>query len=226
MPPEAQNQHRALPHAAFAPGLPGSSPITVDGLGTILAGNPADPQRPPTSSPDTGQPMVAWSGWLGDQPAAGKGLWRSDPATWGPGGLKALHEIIRRLTVNGLTPVLRPHARHLLCDPQRCLSLLNGDGPRFRILLDPVAMLTPDMLKTAEDHLVRAVESLLHRSEVVGVIRCGARLAHDDRLDGPELLPAAHDDAAAEIPCSLLDEVLGRVGTPAGTHIWTLEPAN
>ncbi|MEM1329342.1 MAG: hypothetical protein AAGG07_02145 [Planctomycetota bacterium] len=217
----AQDGPRVLPQTVF---LNGGS---VPGLGRVLAGNHADPDAPARAGRGSGidaelqlgEPVVAWSGWLGEQPASGDGLWAASPETWGPAGMAAFPLVVEHLTERSrVAPILRPHARHLLCDPQRCLALLNGDGPRFRLLLDPVAMLTPEMLPQAEDHLVRSVEALGGRAETVGVLLSGAVEVDDPRLSGPELrlLPHGHQDSALDT--GLVERIVGSANAP----VWRL----
>jgi hypothetical protein len=72
----------------------------------------------------------------------------------------------------------RPHHRHVLSDVQGSLSFLRErQGQPFGIALSPADLLTPDMLKDADDHLARAIGSLGHLADVVMV---------EDVRPGPE----------------------------------------
>lgn len=112
--------------------------------------------------------LIARSGTLADDPA------ERDPRTWGPAGLAALRESLARLREpfihSGARLLIRPHARHVLCDPQRCVSLLNEwekSGDPFGIALDPGAMLEESMLANAADHLRRACEAIGARAAIL-----------------------------------------------------------
>ncbi len=112
----------------------------------------------PSSS---GLPLAMWSGWMGDGP------WERDPRAWLP---SAYEELKARLTAareriehEQTRWLLRPHARHVLNDPQRCARFLadvGGGGDGIGLLLDPVSMLEPEMLAHSEDHIPRIMERL------------------------------------------------------------------
>lgn len=112
--------------------------------------------------------LIAWSGSLADEPG------ERDPRTWGPAGLAALREALARLREPLVRAnarlLLRPHARHVLCDPQRCVTLLNEwekSGDPFALALDPAAMIEESMHEHAEDHARRAIEAVAGRAEIV-----------------------------------------------------------
>ncbi|MEO1130636.1 MAG: TIM barrel protein [Planctomycetota bacterium] len=158
-------------------------PVHVLGAPTeelgFVDGNPlldADWQLPPSSL------VVAWSGSVSEA-----SLFQRDPHTWMSAGREAFDDFLRRiapeLTAREQRLLLRPHARHVLCDPQRCLSFLrelDEDAP-FGIALDAGAMLEDEMLSKVEDHLERAFEALGRRVHVV-VATDVARSSGDDPL--------------------------------------------
>ncbi len=127
--------------------------------------------------------LVMWSG----TPAAG--LFDRDMRAWMPAArarFESWCDAARTLLEEREARVLfRPHCRHALCDPQRCLEfLLRREGQPFGLALDPVAMLEVDMLPHAEIHLERAFAALAPRSDAV--IITNARLtsgAEDQRLE-------------------------------------------
>jgi hypothetical protein len=91
--------------------------------------------------------------------------WERDPRTWSPAAYDQLAARLRSVREHaehtGTRILLRPHARHILNDPQRCARYLNDfGGPTFGLALDPVSMLEPSMRPTAEEHLVRIMQRL------------------------------------------------------------------
>lgn len=115
-----------------------------------------------------GTRVVVWSGTLAD-------AWDSrDPATWGPSGLERLRAAVAQLgpaaTDGGYEVLLRPHARHVLCDVQRTLKLLHEwrEWP-IGLALDAAALVEVSMLVEADDHLRRAYETLGPLARVVFV---------------------------------------------------------
>lgn len=112
--------------------------------------------HPPNPAPGA---TIVWSGWFGES------AFERDPRAWLPSGWDALAAALRaqreRLEHLGSRWLLRPHARHVLNDPQRCAKLADTfAGPVFGLALDPVAMLEPGMLEKWEDHVERAVGRL------------------------------------------------------------------
>ncbi|MEM1167146.1 MAG: hypothetical protein AAGI30_12755 [Planctomycetota bacterium] len=103
--------------------------------------------------------LIVWSGWLGDEP------FERHPGTWMPSGLEALNGAVDAWLASPASEatrlVLRPHARHVLCDPQRCFSFLRArtDQP-IGLALDPDALLEDSMHGTRDEHLDRTFEAL------------------------------------------------------------------
>ncbi|MFI4897013.1 MAG: hypothetical protein ACIARR_04225 [Phycisphaerales bacterium JB059] len=165
------------------------------------ADNPID--APPVPSPQPAAPRLApWSGWIiGDDD-------RPSPHTWTPEGWKALDrwldDTLPRLDASGHALLLRPDAGHILSDARSCLSILQQrQTPNLRLLLDPVAMLTPDMLPDAEDHLRRFLDALLHHPATAAVILTDATPERD------RLTPRALGDGVLDP--GLLDRLIERV---------------
>ena len=134
-------------------------------VGSSVEGNPLDPgfllelELP-------GPRAILWSGSLGES------LFADEPRNWMPAGRAALaafcDSAARPLGLAGKRMCFRPHHRHVLSDVQGSLSFLRErDGQPFGIALSPADLLTPDMLRDAEDHLARAIGSLGHLADVV-----------------------------------------------------------
>ncbi len=106
-----------------------------------------------------GPTVIAWSGWLADQP------FERDPQAWGPAGMAALEARLTRLaheTGGRLDRLwLRPHSRHILCDPHRCAGFLERHrSAGIGLAVDPMALLEAEMMDDAQDHLTRIIERL------------------------------------------------------------------
>lgn len=130
---------------------------------------------------------VAWSGWMADDADPAQDLFPRDYRTWTPEAWSALAAACDRLgpalTEQGGHLLLRPHARQILSDPQACLSFLKDrEGQPFRILVDPAAMLTPDMLPAAEDHLARIFGALATHPAAAAVLLSNVAEGPDDSL--------------------------------------------
>ena len=115
--------------------------------------------------------VITWSGSLAEE------LFARDPGAWGGERLDQLGRLCRDLAPElrrrGVRWLLRPHCRHALCDPQRCVSFLrtqvSGGAVReaIGIALDPSALLEQSMLNassgagaTPEDFVGRAIRVL------------------------------------------------------------------
>lgn len=140
-----------------------------------------------------GSSLVVWSGGLGE------GLFDADPRTWMSPGWAALSEALPRWLEKcegaGIRPVLRPHARHVMSDAPGIARVLR-EFPGVRVLLDPAAMLTANMIATAEDHFTRTLSSLGHHERVMGVVMANVLApagAASDTDDGPPLRRVALD---------------------------------
>ena len=99
-------------------------------------------------------------------------LFGEDPRTWLKPGRAALDAFAARvlptLETTKRTLCFRPHARHVLSDPQGTLRfLLDHAQQPFEIALSPADMLAPDMLGTIDDHLRRRFESLAPRAAMI-----------------------------------------------------------
>lgn len=102
--------------------------------------------------------VACWSGWLGDEP------FDRDPRTWMPAGLaafeRAIADIVPTLAEQGIALVVRPHARHVLCDAQRVGHFFRERDPGIGLLLDADSLIEEDMRAQAEEHRERIVEAL------------------------------------------------------------------
>lgn len=158
--------------------------------------------------------LVCWSGWCGEATA---GIVRADVRTWSATGWTAFERVAGQLdeaaSAAGVDVILRPHARHVLADPQSTLAWLKRTSPaRLRVLLDPAAWLTPSMLDTAEDHLARAFESFAGHPAVWGTVLTGlARVEpeDDEGVPGGELVACPIGSADSVLPLSTLTGAMG-----------------
>jgi|GEM_PF-1297988 len=209
----------------------------IGSFATLVPGNPgertpwsghAEPVAEPGTEPVAGR-WLSYSGWIGEQAGADEGQFTASFETWGPRGREAFSVLIDRaraeLAPRRQTWCLRPHARHLLPDPQQCLNLVRaeeGKGARvIELVLEPTAFLTPDMLPAAEDHLARAIEALGDRAELAGLIATNVRRVETPG-GGAELVPAPVDQGELAEGCmaamvGALRELAARRGLPLFT---------
>ncbi len=147
--------------------------------------------------------VAMWSGGLGEGEVQSD-LFEADPRTWMSAGREAFAEGLERaaqaIRSRGGTICLRPHARHVLSDTPSLRTLLGvqkggavvGPPPGIEILLDPIAMLTPRMLATVEDHLERVLSLVATLPGVIGIVACNVAAASAEALaadldEGPAL---------------------------------------
>ena len=136
-----------------------------EAVASILPGNPlADDWFGLVDLP--GDLLVAWSGTMADE------LFEDDPRTWMPMGherFEAFCDAVREpLTASGSRLCFRPHARHVLSDPQGTLDFLRRrEGEPFGLALSPADLLLPSMLAHAEDHFTRILESMIPRADLL-----------------------------------------------------------
>jgi hypothetical protein len=103
----------------------------------------------------SGGRIVIWSGWMGEADTP-RGVFERDFRTWSRGAWEKLESEVEPMAGRIL---IRPHARHVLSDAQSCVTFFRKHGG-VALLLDPVAMLTPEMVGRAEEHLERTVGTL------------------------------------------------------------------
>ncbi|MBL9032320.1 MAG: hypothetical protein JNM80_11535 [Phycisphaerae bacterium] len=115
--------------------------------------------------------LAAFSGWHDPEPSDGESghddpttrAMRASLRTWNAGGdeFRAMCEAAERAISPGGLIALRPRVGHALSDVPTCVRFLRerGGGP-WRLLLDPVGMLSRGMLGDAEDHVRRIVDAL------------------------------------------------------------------
>lgn len=183
-------------------------------FGFLLHANPLEAGGVELSRFPERSRVVVWSGTLAST------LFGRDPLGWGPATLDSFrawcagaHEVCEQ---HGMIVLLRPHARHALCDVPRCLAFLREyeGSPHFGIALEPVAMLEASMLDAAEDHLRRIFESLGSRAgaliltnvahEQPGGDAAVARVAFEaGRLDPGALGKLVRASCPAELPLIL-----------------------
>ncbi len=178
--------------------LPASNTGSVPGFARFTTTNPAADFGEEVSRIEPNERLIAWAGWLDDDradPCAGR--FEPDFRLWTATGWDALSaglvSISGTLEAQNATLCLRPHAGCVLSDSQGCLTFLRENlPPRIELLLDPVALLTPDMLAKLDDHLARAFEALGDQPAVVGCVLAapavvGEHVAHAPLAEHPDL---------------------------------------
>lgn len=202
--------------------LEGKDKTARAALGTLnlLAG--AVPELPGVSRPAR---LVAWSGWLPEDASPEDGCFRTGFETWGPEGRKKFEDLCDwlgpRLREAGHTLVLRPHARHVLSDIPSCVSFAKARaGQPFELLIEPGALLTPETLRDAKEHIGRIVSAASEIACVWGFLAGGvARTRPDDELRAvslcegdldPDVVGCAVRRAAGNRPVVVYEALLPR----------------
>lgn len=163
--------------------------------------------------------VVAWAGWFDPEGDAGRGLFPSDHRLWTQ-GLSALRGAVERigpvLEASESVLMLRPACGLVLSDPHSVAAFL-GEAPagRVRILVDPVAMLTPAMASHAEDHIPRMLEKLGRFEACAGIVLAGGEAASADRVTHRPL------DARRAIDAALLGAYRRSVFAERGVFVLT-----
>ena len=151
--------------------------------------------------------LVVWSGWLGDT------MFERGVRTWGPAGMEAFNERMRTVVgtarERGARVLIRPHARHVVSDPQRCLSMARADGgfgvEGVGVAMDVAAMLEGGMASGVEDHAARSL--MVGGAVAEAVWMTEGREAGED--DGPE-------PGTVQLPEELVEHHLGAAGPQTG----------
>lgn len=147
--------------------------------------------------------VIMWSGGLDEEAPFAR-----DPRAWSPAALDALvaHAQSHLRTHSDSTLILRPHARHILGDLNRCNRYTRDHGHAARqslgFALDPASLLEPSMLPSAHDHLARSFATLAKRSDLL--ILTGLLPPDPEWSDDPDASPLQ------ACPCNtgVLDPVL------------------
>lgn len=146
------------------------TPIAIWCPINIIAG--AIPAMPAAPFPPR---VVTPSGWLPEDADPQSEIYPHSPRTWMGEGRHRLDEVAPWLAgecaLHDCRLVLTTHARQVLADPHACRAFLDAhpDAP-IDIALDPVAMLTSDMLALAEDHLLRICDAMIDHPRVCMVL--------------------------------------------------------
>ena len=166
-------------------------------------------------------PVIASPGWIDaedDEPVSPR-----DPGvsfrTFMAGGRDAAEAGRRRAVEAGTELILRPSAASALSDipsVRAAAKAWGGDDPT-RVLIDPAGLFTPEMVRTAEDHLERMAEELIGLEPVWGVLVTDLR-------EGPGRWEAAPIGAGV-LPVESL-AMVARVAVERGRAVVVLgEPA-
>lgn len=143
--------------------VPLGSPDTA--IASILDGNPlADGWFASIDVP--GSLLVAYSGTLADE------LFGDDPRTWMGAGHAAFKDLCAAvapaLKANDRRLLFRPHARHVLSDPQSCVDFLRkNEASPFGLAVSPCDFFVPGMVEMSADHFGRIEASVLPLAELV-----------------------------------------------------------
>jgi hypothetical protein len=109
--------------------------------------------------------LVVRSGFSPD-PADPQPLWLAGPrGDWARFAGHAQH----LCATAGQTPVVWPRLGEVLSDAPSLLSFLRG-APAWRFVVEPLALLTPDMHRNAPEHLDRLAELLFGHHACAGVV--------------------------------------------------------
>ncbi|MCH2160979.1 MAG: hypothetical protein MK085_03805 [Phycisphaerales bacterium] len=134
-------------------------------VASILEGNPlSDDWMAPLDVP--GDHLVAWSGTLAQD------LFGNEPRTWMKAGHDTFEAFCDQVAPNldalDRTLLFRPHARHVLSDPQGSLDFLRRrEQEPFGLALSPADMLLPSMLDVLEDHVERILTFVAPRARII-----------------------------------------------------------
>jgi len=156
----------AIPNSstAWAAVRPLSGPAGA--LANLWSGNPLELPPEPETTPESRAPWIVWSGSLASD------LTTPELRNWMGPGLAALAPAVAGLAAQaqerGSRLLIRPHARHILCDALSTRRWLEEqDAASIGLALDPLALLEPPMLDAAEEHLERIFETLGPLSEAL-----------------------------------------------------------
>lgn len=129
---------------------------------------------------------IAWAGWFDASADPAQGLFPSDFRLWNQ-GLEQLRQSIDALDPiladTGSRLLLRPALGLVLSDPHSIAAFFEKrpEGP-VGVLVDPVAMMTPEMMEHAQDHLPRMLDKLGNLEQCEGLLLSGAYIQTDERL--------------------------------------------
>jgi len=198
-----------------------SAPAIIEDLDTSSPFASWDNANPlaaaPRPSPEPLAPRLAtWSGWLIDSDG------QASIQTWTGQGWEALRsacdQLEPELDERGMSVLFRPHAAHVLSDPRSCLTFLQQRESRaFALLLDPVSLLTPEMLPDAEDHLDRIAQTLLAHPQVPAVILSDAIVSDTGQIAHAPLAEGA-------LPRRVLDRLIDRVRSSDAAAVLLADP--
>lgn len=213
--------HSALPlappsfmpaHGAPAPADPRSS-FARAAPGNLVA----EPLLPTRLPPGPGRTLL-WSGWFEPDQSDGD---LPSPLTWSPAAWTRLTTFCAAVAESrsDARVCFVPRSGHILSDLPSCQRFLGGragwtgaHADRFELLLDPIGMLSLDMLVHAPEHLERIVLGLGGLAGVAGIflsnvapVSLERRPIHDGVLSAP-FLAELLSRCPADLPLLLLNE--------------------
>lgn len=171
-------------YGLIGPAEPGMTPFGWwCGSGLLDPGGPDEAAR--AARQHHSRRVVAAAGALpaGDDEDAARAALRTHSAE----GFRALETAIERtvgaIGSGGPSLCVRPRAADVLSDVPSCLVFLrSAAAARARLVVDPIAMLTPSMAERAEEHLERIYEGLAGHTGVEAVVVWNAALGGDGAL--------------------------------------------
>lgn len=110
--------------------------------------------------------------------------------SWMPAGRLSFESLADRFASacapSNTIPVIRPTPQSAVSDAPSTLTFLRARESRgWRLLFDPVAMLTPPMLAKAEDHLARLFDLFGNHPATAAILLAGCEPAGDSLIHRP-----------------------------------------
>ena len=138
-----------------------------------------------------GPRIICWSGHPRDD------LFERSPESWSADAFERLCGLCARLAPRlrsaAKSLLLRPHARHVLCDAARCAAFIRDHARPanwpIALALDPMALIEDDMQGDQSDHITRTLESL---GELSACVWTRASSAAESRGTIPCHIPIIH----------------------------------
>lgn len=208
-------QSQGLGPFAGAVGVIADPGVVEDPWAVIMGGNPLGGV---IAAPAGAARVVLGSGFI---PMEDEELGVVDPRTWGQEGWDRLRGAIEEYMGRFAGEVLvRPRARGVLSDAPSCLRFLEWSATQARrpgLLLDPVGMLTGDMVARAEDHVGRLLGMVAGRPGIAGVVVSNVTEEHGEAvraalhrgvIDGGTLVAMVREHVPEGVPLVIGGEAI------------------